>query len=77
MLVTDCMKRHPIMIAPTLRASEAQQIMDENKIRHLPVVEKGKSLQGLIHASKSGDEAYGFGQPECLGDHKDALKPES
>jgi acetoin utilization protein AcuB len=48
MLVKDCMKRHPIMISPATPASEAQQIMVENKIRHLPVVGEGKSLQGLI-----------------------------
>jgi acetoin utilization protein AcuB len=48
MLVKDCMKRHPIMISPLTPASEAEQIMVENKIRHLPVTGEGKSLQGLI-----------------------------
>ena len=48
MLVKDCMMRHPIMIAPETPAAEAQQIMTENKIRHLPVVGYGKRLKGLI-----------------------------
>lgn len=48
MLVKDCMTRHPIMISPETRASEAQQIMSENKVRHLPVVGDGKRLLGLI-----------------------------
>jgi acetoin utilization protein AcuB len=48
MLVKDCMMRHPIMIAPEDPAAQAQQIMTENKIRHLPVVGDGKRLAGLI-----------------------------
>lgn len=48
MLVKDCMKRHPILISPKMPASEAQQVMYDNKIRHLPVTGEGKSLQGLI-----------------------------
>lgn len=48
MLVKDCMKRHPILISPSMSASEAQQIMFENKIRHLPVTGEGKRLEGLI-----------------------------
>lgn len=48
MLVKDCMTRHPIMIAPTTLAAEAQRIMTENKVRHLPVVGDGKRLLGLI-----------------------------
>lgn len=48
MLVKDCMTRHPIMIAPTTPAVEAQQIMSENHVRHLPVVGDGKRLLGLI-----------------------------
>jgi acetoin utilization protein AcuB len=42
------MTRHPIMIAPETPAPEAQKIMLENKIRHLPVVGDGKRLLGLI-----------------------------
>ena len=48
MLVKDCMTRHPIMIAPETLAIEAQQIMSENDVRHLPVVGDGKKLLGLI-----------------------------
>lgn len=48
MLVNDCMTRHPILISPDLPASEAQKIMTENNIRHLPVTGDGKRLEGLI-----------------------------
>jgi acetoin utilization protein AcuB len=48
MLIKDCMTRHPVMVAPRTTASEAQQIMAENRIRHLPVVESGKQLVGLL-----------------------------
>lgn len=48
MLVKDCMTRHPIMISPTTLATEAQQLMAENHIRHLPVIGGGKRLLGLI-----------------------------
>jgi acetoin utilization protein AcuB len=36
------------MISPTTSAAEAQQIMTDNKIRHLPVVGDGKRVLGLI-----------------------------
>ena len=48
MLVRDCMTYHPIMVAPTMPLSEAQQLMADNRIRHLPVVEDGKRLVGLL-----------------------------
>ena len=48
MLVKDCMTRHPIMISASTKASEAQQIMADNHIRHLPVATDGKRLNGLI-----------------------------
>ncbi|OQY31033.1 MAG: hypothetical protein B6243_09110 [Anaerolineaceae bacterium 4572_5.2] len=48
MLVKDCMTRHPAMISPQAPAAEAQEIMSENKVRHLPVVGNGKKLVGLI-----------------------------
>jgi acetoin utilization protein AcuB len=48
MLVNDFMTRHPILIPPEMPASEAQKIMSENRIRHLPVVGDGKKLLGLI-----------------------------
>ncbi|MGD8620556.1 MAG: CBS domain-containing protein [Anaerolineales bacterium] len=48
MLVKDCMTRHPIMISPETPALKAQNMMIENKVRHLPVVGDGKRLVGLI-----------------------------
>lgn len=48
MLVKDYMTRHPIMIEPHKPIMVAQQIMNENKIRHLPVVADGKRLLGLV-----------------------------
>jgi acetoin utilization protein AcuB len=48
MLVKDYMTQHPIMISPTTSAAEAQQIMSENRIRHLPVVGDGKRVLGLL-----------------------------
>jgi acetoin utilization protein AcuB len=48
MFVNDCMTRHPIMISPDTLAADAQKILSENKIRHLPVVGDGKRLKGLI-----------------------------
>ncbi len=48
MLVKDCMTRHPAMVPPTISAAEAEQVMGENKIRHLPVVGDGKRLLGLV-----------------------------
>jgi acetoin utilization protein AcuB len=48
MLIKDYMTRHPIMISPETSAGEAQQIMTDNQIRHLPVVGDGKRILGLI-----------------------------
>ena len=48
MLVKDYMTRHPIMIDPNRRVVEAQKLMAENNIRHLPVVGDGKRLLGLL-----------------------------
>jgi acetoin utilization protein AcuB len=48
MLVKDYMTRHPIMIEPNRRIVEAQRLMAENNIRHLPVVADGKRLLGLL-----------------------------
>jgi acetoin utilization protein AcuB len=36
------------MISPTTKAAEAENIMTEHKIRHLPVVGSGKRLEGLV-----------------------------
>jgi len=48
MLVRDYMTRHPVMVEPETSIVEAQGIMAEAKIRHLPVVEEGKRLVGLV-----------------------------
>lgn len=48
MLVKDFMTRHPILVTETTTAPEAQKIMVENNIRHLPVTGSGKRLRGLI-----------------------------
>lgn len=48
MLVKDYMTRHPIMVPPTMPAADAQKIMVENKVRHLPVIGDGKRPLGLV-----------------------------
>jgi acetoin utilization protein AcuB len=48
MLVKDYMTPHPILVAPEMRVTEAQKVMSENSIRHLPVVSDGKRLLGLV-----------------------------
>jgi acetoin utilization protein AcuB len=48
MLVRDYMTRHPIMIEPTMRVADAQKLMTENRVRHLPVIGSGKRLLGLV-----------------------------
>jgi acetoin utilization protein AcuB len=48
MIVKDYMTKHPVMIEPAISIVEAQGIMAETKVRHLPVVEEGKQLVGLI-----------------------------
>lgn len=61
MLVNDCMMRHPIMVSPTTPAAEAQKIMAESKIRHLPVVGDGKRLEGLITRQRLALKPDDFG----------------
>jgi acetoin utilization protein AcuB len=48
MIVKDYMTRHPVMVESTMSIVEAQGIMAETRVRHLPVVEAGKRLVGLI-----------------------------
>jgi acetoin utilization protein AcuB len=48
MLVKDYMTKHPVLVEPAMSIVEAQSIMAEAKIRHVPVVESGKRLVGLI-----------------------------
>jgi acetoin utilization protein AcuB len=48
MFVRDYMTRHPVMVEQEMSIVEAQGIMAEAKVRHLPVAESGKRLVGLI-----------------------------
>jgi len=48
MFVKDYMTRHPVMAEPSMSIVEAQGIMAETQVRHLPVVETGKRLAGLV-----------------------------
>lgn len=48
MLISDCMTRHPVLAPSSMTATEAQRVMAENGIRHLPVVDSGKRLAGLL-----------------------------
>jgi len=51
MLVKDCMTSHPVMIEPNLLLPDARKVMVENGIGHIPVVDEGKRLVGLISRS--------------------------
>jgi acetoin utilization protein AcuB len=48
MIVKDYMTKHPVMVEIGTSIVEAQSIMAETKVRHLPVVEAGKRLVGLV-----------------------------
>jgi acetoin utilization protein AcuB len=48
MFVKDYMTRHPVMVEPDLSIVEVQGIMAESKVRHVPVIESGKRLVGLV-----------------------------
>jgi acetoin utilization protein AcuB len=48
MFVKDYMTRHPVMASPEMTIVEAQGIMAETQVRHLPVVKEGKLLVGLL-----------------------------
>jgi len=56
MLIRDCMTRHPILAPLSLRASEAQALMAENNVRHLPVVGDGEAACRLDHPPIVGCE---------------------
>ncbi len=48
MIVKDYMTRHPVMIESRSSVVQAQAIMVETGVRHLPVIEEGKRLVGLV-----------------------------
>ncbi len=48
MLVKEYMTRHPIMVEPAMSIVDAQRFMNDNNVRHLPVIGDGKRLLGLV-----------------------------
>lgn len=48
MLVKDYMTRHPILVDTSRRVVDAQRLMAESKVGHLPVVADGKRLLGMV-----------------------------
>jgi acetoin utilization protein AcuB len=48
MLVKEVMTSHPTVIEPNTPVTAAQRLMKESNIRHLPVVQEGRGLVGLI-----------------------------
>jgi acetoin utilization protein AcuB len=48
MLIKEIMTPNPITVEPGMSVTKAQRLMKEDRIRHLPVVEEGKGLVGLI-----------------------------
>lgn len=48
MFVKEYMTKHPVMVEPNMSILEAQNIMAETKVRHLPVSGEGKRLVGLV-----------------------------
>ncbi len=48
MFVKDRMTPNPIFGSPDMAVTEAQELMAENKIRHLPILDKDQKLVGLI-----------------------------
>lgn len=48
MIIRDYMIKHPVMVEPGMSIVEVQGIMAETRTRHLPVVEEGKRLVGLV-----------------------------
>lgn len=52
MLVKNHMTPHPITVHPEEPINDAQQLMRENGIKHLPVVDSGKCLIGILTPSR-------------------------
>jgi acetoin utilization protein AcuB len=48
MLVKEIMTPNPVTIEPDMPVTDAQRLMEEDNIRHLPVVREGKGMVGLI-----------------------------
>lgn len=47
-LVRDVMTRDVLFVGPTQTTQECMAVMTENRLRHLPVVDEGGKLLGLI-----------------------------
>lgn len=47
-LVRDVMTRDVLFVGPTQTTQECMAVMTENRLRHLPVVDEGGNLLGLI-----------------------------
>jgi acetoin utilization protein AcuB len=52
MLIKNYMTRHPITVGPDLAVVEAQRIMADNRVKHLPVVDSGKHILGILTPSR-------------------------
>lgn len=48
MLVKEIMTPNPVTVEPDMFITDAQRLMKEDNIRHLPVVQEGKGMVGLI-----------------------------
>jgi acetoin utilization protein AcuB len=48
MLVKDRMSKHPLTIGTDVSVSETHKYMQEQKVRHLPVVDKAGHMVGLV-----------------------------
>jgi acetoin utilization protein AcuB len=48
MLVADRMSKHPLVISQNETISKAHRYMQEQKVRHLPVVDKAGDMVGLV-----------------------------
>jgi acetoin utilization protein AcuB len=48
MLVKEIMTPNPVTVEPDMFITDAQKLMKEDNIRHLPVVQEGKGMLGLI-----------------------------
>jgi acetoin utilization protein AcuB len=48
MLVKDRMSKHPLTIGTQMSVSDAHEYMNEQNVRHLPVVDRAGKLVGLV-----------------------------
>lgn len=62
--VADIMTEAPVTVTPDTRLSEARELMEEHKVRRLPVM-KGKKLVGILSL---GDVAWADSSTRELGE---------